>query len=269
MNRINLSEAEPKELTGHTSKGDQPKWQIGEKWYKADHMGGEALSEIVISRLLEHSNLTGFLSYSPVLIEYRDCEYRGCESDNFRKRDEILVPIEKLHRAYKGKGLARKLEEFPEPAEKIRYTVDFIESITGLQRFGAYLTGILEIDTFFLNEDRHTNNIAVIRNETSKQYRLCPIFDNGLGLLSDWNDYPLEGDLYASIKKVKAKPFSSDFEEQMNCAEVLYGSQLKFTFKKADVVQILDNLKEYYDRRILSRTQKVLFEQMRRYPIFF
>lgn len=37
---------------GHTSKGDQPKWKQAGNWYKADHMGYEALSEIIVSRLL-------------------------------------------------------------------------------------------------------------------------------------------------------------------------------------------------------------------------
>ena len=46
-----------------------------------------------------------------------------------------------------------------------RYTVDFIEQTTGLTGVGAYLTMLLELDSFFLNEDRHTNNLAVIRNE--------------------------------------------------------------------------------------------------------
>ena len=39
---------------------------------------------------------------------------------------------------------------------------------TGLTGTGPYLTTVLELDCFFLNEDRHTNNLAVIRNEESK-----------------------------------------------------------------------------------------------------
>lgn len=40
-----------------------------------------------------------------------------------------------------------------------------MENYTGLKDFGVYLTKILEMDVFFLNEDRHTNNIAVIYDE--------------------------------------------------------------------------------------------------------
>ena len=52
---------------------------------------------------------------------------------------------------------------------------------------------MLEIDAFFLNEDRHTNNIAVIYQEGTQQYALSPLFDQGLCLLADVKmDYPLE-----------------------------------------------------------------------------
>ena len=46
---------------------------------------------------------------------------------------------------------------------------------------------MLEIDAFFLNEDRHTNNIAVQYNVADDTYALCPLFDNGLSLLADTN----------------------------------------------------------------------------------
>ena len=62
-----------------------------------------------------------------------------------------------------------------------------VEQTTGLQNFGQYLTSMLEIDAFFLNKDRHTNNIAVQYNAADDTYALCPLFDNGLSLLADTN----------------------------------------------------------------------------------
>ena len=58
MNRINLDAATLEPKTGHTSKGDQPKWQVRGNWYKADHMGYEALVEVLISGLLRKSKAT-------------------------------------------------------------------------------------------------------------------------------------------------------------------------------------------------------------------
>ena len=36
--------------------------------------------------------------------------------------------------------------------------------MTGLQNFGVYMNKLLTIDAFFLNEDRHMHNIAVLMN---------------------------------------------------------------------------------------------------------
>ena len=270
MNRINLDAAALEPKTGHTSKGDQPKWQVRGNWYKADHMGYEALVEVLISGLLRKSNVSDFVDYQLVQIHYHGKELIGCASKNFRGKDEMLIPFQRLHRAYQGgHGLSETIAAMPDAAARIRYTVDFIEQTTGLTGVGPYLTTLLEIDAFFLNEDRHTNNLAVIRDERSGKFRLCPIFDNGLALLSDLNDYSLDADIYSCIDRVRAKPFSLDFDEQVEAANELYGSFLKFTFTRQDVLSILDSAEAFYPETILRRVQSIVFEQMRKYSIFF
>ena len=268
MDRINLDAVEQEPIQGHTSKGDQPKWQLDGKWYKADHMGYEALAEVLISQLLKQSNVPDFVEYKPVLIQYQGKEIPGCVSKNFRRKDEMLVPFERLHRAYKGQGLAAALGGINEPQERIRYTVDFMEQTTGLTGVGEYLTFLLELDSFFLNEDRHTNNLAVIRNEKTKEFRLCPIFDNGLALLSDLNDYPLDKDVYDCIRRVRAKPFDMDFDVQVEATEELYGSQLKFSFARHDISKMLDAVRELYSSTVIARVEQTVYEQMRKYPVY-
>ncbi len=269
MNRIDLDQVKREPIQGHTSKGDQPKWQSNGRWYKADHMGYEALSEVLIAGLLEKSNVKDFVRYQPVEIVWEGKLLKGCESVNFRKKDEMLIPFERLHRAYKGEGLARTLARMSSTAERIQYTVDFVEGVTGLETVGRYITTLLELDSLFLNEDRHTNNLAVIRNEKTLAYRLCPIFDNGLALLSDLNDYPLSADIYGCIGKVQAKPFDRDFLEQVTAAEAIYGSQIKLSFTRKEVSGILSEMIGMYSDEILGRVERVVFEQMRKYPVYF
>ena len=269
MVRINLDAIEQEPILGHTSKGDQPKWQLDGKWYKADHMGYEALAEVVVSQLLKQSNVPDFVEYRPVLIQYQGKEIPGCVSKNFRRKDEMLVSFERLHRTYKGRGLAAALGGINKPQGRIRYTIDFIEQTTGLTGVGKYLTLLLELESFFLNEDRHTNNLAVIRNEKTKEFRLCPIFDNGLALLSDLNDYPLDKDVYDSIKCVRAKPFDLDFNMQVEAAEELYGMQLNLSFSRKEVSKELKFVTELYGEKIYCRVEQVLFEQMRKYQVYF
>lgn len=269
VKRIDLNTVRPEPTQGHTSKGDQPKWHVKDMWYKADHMGCESLSEVIVSRLLKKSNVLEFVSYEPVEIVYDEEILIGCASKNFRKKGEELIPFERLHRAFRGKGLAQTLAKKTEPIEQIRYTVNLIENVTGLDGVGPYLTMLLELDGFFLNEDRHTNNLAVIRNEDNGQFRLCPVFDNGLSLLSDLGDYPLDVDVYQCISRVRAKPFHRDFDEQISAAEQLYGPQLKLSFTRSDVSAELARLDGVYSSELLRRAETVLLEQMRRYPVYF
>lgn len=255
---------------GSSSKGDQPKWRGGDTWYKADHMGYEGAAEVVVSTLLEKSNVTNFVKYRPVQIQSEDRLFTGCASLNFRGADEMLVTFERLHRSYTGRSLAMELGQIFPAEDKIRYVVQFVEEKTGLMDVGAYLTLLLEVDAFFLNEDRHTNNLAVIRNEESRKFSFCPVFDNGLALLADTQvDYPLDGEIYQMIARVKGKPFKEDFLEQMEAAEALYGAQLRFTFTKCDVETVLSKVRPYYGDSICQRIQTVIFEQMRKYQFFF
>lgn len=269
MSAIDLSAVAPEPIQGHTSKGDQPKWQVGGVWYKADHMGYEALAEVVISHLLEKTNIADFVRYKPAKIQYDGKTLTGCAGRNFREKNEELIPFERLHRAYRGRGLAQTLAGVGEPGEQIRYTVEFVESVTGLEHIGAYLTTLLELDGLFLNEDRHTNNLAVIRDQATGAFRACPVFDNGLSLLSDLGDYPLDEDVFACISRVKAKPFHRDFDEQIAAAEQLYGPQLRASFDRHDVADALADLDGLYDAAILRRAETVLLERMRKYPVFF
>lgn len=269
MKKIELRSADQVLREGHTSKGNQPKWQQDSLWYKADHMGYEALAEVLASEMLKRSTITDFITYEPVTIELDGKLTAGCVSRNFRAGHEALVPLERLHRMYTGQGLAKTLAGMETAQARVRYTVDFVENTTHLNGFGRYLADMLWLDAFLLNEDRHTNNIAVVLDERTDTFRLCPYFDHGLSLLSDLNDYPLEDDLYTCIEKVQAKPFSTDFNEQADAASVLYGTGLRFRFTRADVRGMLLQTGELYSKEVLDRAERVVLEQMRKYEVLF
>lgn len=267
MEMIQLDAYSPLHKTGHTSKGDQRKWKIDHIWYKADYLGYESLSEVLISLLLQKSSLQHpFVLYQPVQIIYNGNTIQGCLSRDFLHEDQMLIPLEKLHRQYTGESLAVKLSEFPDASNRIQYLVKQMQEITHIDNFGPYITAMLEIDAFFLNEDRHTNNIAVIYNEKTQQYSLSPLFDQGLCLFSDISqDYPLNLTVEECLKKIEAKPFSSDFDIQLEAAEDLYGVQLRFDFTLRDVQEKLTRLAEIYPGEIRSRVELLLRSQIRKY----
>ena len=59
---------------------------------------------------------------------------------------------------------------------------------------------------------------------------------------------------YSCIRRIRAKPFARDFDEQVSCANALYGSFLKFSFTKKDAENILDGLAGFYPNDILKHT---------------
>lgn len=76
-----LTESGLVNLNRNSSKGNQLKWFDGDKWYKADFLGYEALAEYVISRLLEKSDVEHFVRYDILPIAYRGNRYQFTMQD--------------------------------------------------------------------------------------------------------------------------------------------------------------------------------------------
>ena len=140
--------------------------------------------------------------------------------------------------------------------------------MTGLKNFGIYLNKLFTIDAFFLNEDRHTHNIAVLMNEKGA-FAYAPIFDHGAGLLADTTmDYPIQEDIHKLVKLPKAKTICTDFDEQLDLSEMLYGRNLRFYFSQTDVKQLLECVTEYTEAE-KKRVETIVYSQMRKYQYLF
>lgn len=270
MRRVQIKQREVQSGNGYTSKGNQLKWTQEGMWYKADGFGYESLAEMMVSHMLAASTITDFVHYEPVDILYKEKHYRGCCSYNFRAEQEEIVTLEHLSRQYTGFGLAKELARISDVRQRILYTVEMVENITGLEHFGEYLSTMLELDAFFLNEDRHTNNIAVIYHTENKTYRTCPYFDMGLSLFSDTREeFPFELEFMECRKKITAKPFSRDFDEQLDAANELYGYFLHFQQPLKWYLKELEGLEEAYSPQELERVKEVLRYQAGKYQYMF
>lgn len=280
MKSIQIDSTAIRTSASHTSKGNQLKWESDGWWYKADVFGYESLAECVVSHLLLHSSIDTAVIYEPILIQYRSSRYRGCRSRNFRSATEELIPLERLMRTYSGIGLAQQLAKIHDVTDKLLFTERFIRKTTGIENFGSYLTTLLEIDAFFYNEDRHTNNIAVLHDSVQNSYRLCPFFDMGLSLFSDTQEmYPLKKSLSECRSQITAKPFSRDFDTQLDATNELYGSHLRFSFPASKIISVLhDSMAHYgifsenstiYTTEELSRVEDILRFQARKYAYLF
>ncbi len=183
---IELFENQLKQFDRHSSKGNQLKWENAGIWYKADYTGYEGLAEFVISRLLKYSNLdeTEYIEYEIEEIKYKNQIFLGAKSKDMLEDDWQIITLERLFKNHYSDSLNSAIWRIYDAKERMKFLCEQTVRITGIEDFGKYMTKLLTLDAFFLNEDRHTHNIAILMNGKN-QFRLCPIFDNGAGLLAD------------------------------------------------------------------------------------
>lgn len=267
---VELFEQDERQNNRQSSKGNQLKWNNNGIWYKADYTGYEGLAEYMISHLLLKSSLRQdeFVLYEPEQIRYKDAVYSGVKSNDFLEKDWQLITLERLFMTFFGQSLYQSIFKISDPEKRLIFLVEQVERVTNLSDFGVYMNKLFTMDAFFLNEDRHTHNIAILMNKDGR-FSYSPIFDNGAGLLADTSlDYPLGKDVYLQIKEVRAKTISADFDEQLDLSEKLYGNHLKFHFHAKDVSDLLDGI-SIYSQEEKDRVRDILLSQMKKYTYLF
>lgn len=258
-----------------SSKGNQEKWFDNDtnQWYKLDQFGYEALSETLVSMLLEESNIENdtpftFVRYEPVRVVVHNRERTGCISENFLKQGQSIVTVNHLLSRVLGYPLKDKLLSLTSDKKRIEYLAEATKEYTTLDYFGEYLTLLFEIDSLFLNDDRHLNNIAVLK--IGDKYEYCPIFDNGAALLSDTRLSPMDIEPKALISTLRARPFNMSFTRQRNTTRALYGKQLSIpTFERETIMEHLLPILEFYPKRdrmiIADRVTKCILTKQREF----
>ena len=98
-----------------SSKGNQEKWfdKETDKWYKLDQFGYEALTETMISKLLEKSNIESdtpfsFARYEMERLNVHGRDRTGCSSKNFLKDGQSIITLSHLFSRQLGTSLKDK-----------------------------------------------------------------------------------------------------------------------------------------------------------------
>ena len=236
-----------------SSKGNQEKWLEDGCWYKLDQFGYEALAEVMTSKLLEFSNIKKetpftFVEYRMKRINAHGHERVACVSNNFLKKNQSIITVNALFKKCYDVSIKRKLASLQSDKKRIEYLANTVSEITGLKDFPKYLTLLFEIDSLILNDDRHLNNIAVIRE--GNKYDYCPIFDNGAGLLSNMQILRTDIEPKALMKSLAASPFGMTFNRELKTTRALFGSVLELPrFSKDKLQEMLSPMLEYYPQR--------------------
>lgn len=267
---IRLTESELQIFRGHSSKGNQLKWNIDGTWHKADYTGYEGLAEYVISHLISKSNLapSEYLLYETEKIEYKHSCYNGAKSKHFLAKGSQLITLQRLYELKRNRDFTNDIWHITDTYNRLKYLIDQVFQMTNLENFGIYITKMLTIDALFLNEDRHLHNVAVIMNPDNT-FDYCPFFDHGAGLLADTTiDYPMGIDIYKLISSSKAKTICRSFNEALEVSEKMYCQAVHFSFTQKDVSLLMERDKAY-DNETKKRVETIIYEQMRKYPYLF
>ena len=234
-----------------SSKGNQEKWRENDRWYKLDLFGYEGLAETVTSALLAKTNVKelGFrtVPYRMERLEVHRRTRNGCSSPNFLMPGAAIVTLSQLLRKGVGPDWQTAAGRLPNLRSRVQWMAEQATELTGLARFGEYLTLLFEIDMLFGNEDRHLNNIAVLR--TGESFDYCPLFDFGAGLLSNVRDYPMDISPKSLVGQLRAQPLGTTFTRQVHAAQAVYGPQLEWTFTPKDLASGLDRALGFYAQR--------------------
>ena len=254
-NKVSIALATDEKIAETSSKGNQEKWfdRQQNRWYKLDQFGYESLSETVVSRILEKSNLERdfpfrFVRYQMERVRVHGRERNSCSSENFLLPGQSIITLSHLHSNAFGERLGVILGRLDSTQKRIAWLGEKTAELTGLELFPQYLTMMFEVDGLFLNEDRHLNNIAVL--EQNGQFDYCPLFDHGASLLSNTMIYAMDIEPKAHIRTVKARPFQTTFNRQIAAAQRQYGKQLKMPIMtEREIQRELSDILPFYAQR--------------------
>lgn len=156
--------------------GAQTKW-VGKAsaWLKKDYVGGEAITETLVSLFLTsclnvqelEAGYVGYCVFCP--------QDDTCLSRSFLKEGESFIPLYDAIRALKPKE-----QEFMDFEGKLEYIDSIYERVLGYS-CKRWLLKVLTLDVMFRNTDRHLSNLGFVADRQGN-LRIAPIFDNGLAL---------------------------------------------------------------------------------------
>lgn len=202
-------------FTAGSDGGSQPKFFKDGYWFKMNETGHEDYVEELCSKILSCTNIgeDRYVKYERCEVEYEGKVYDACRSKSFVEGSEQYISYEKIHKMMYGTEIEGALIPMESPEERIDYTVRMVKEFAGIDPT-EYLSLVINMDLFWLNPDRHMNNLGIIADPVRNTYRNAPIFDNGEALLNDPSRFPPYISLDDIARKVTGRPFSSSLEHQ-------------------------------------------------------
>lgn len=234
--------------------GAQLKWKSGNRFYKKDKYGYESLAEMLVSELEEHIDNFPHVNYYSELKIVNGRYERVCWSEDCKRDWEIEYTFYEILKKY---GKWYKLLTLS-GIDAVSYVVDCIDWFIGFRGTREYLSRVFFLDSIVLNSDRHFNNISVLVGNDSS--RFFPVMDNGLSLLSNIKEYPLNCDIRSLMSMVCCMPFSSNFGVQCSYFRDCDKLVIDYDSLMTNIEIALNNIDDYvyYGKPVFKRMCEVL-----------
>ena len=217
--------------TNHGSKGCQIKYCRNNYWYKIDNGCSEGKNEHIASIILKCTNLTNY-------VYYESCEvngYRACRSYNFLNENEMFVTFSDIIGTIYGvENPEDMIWSIRDVYKRYEFLVDVVKIYTNNKLdISEYLKIIFYLDLFILNRDRHLNNLGIITDISTEEFRPAPIFDNGLSFLGGCQGMIYDKGIEYAVNKQNARTISGSFVEQVLAStQGVVNCPFKIDFKK-------------------------------------
>ena len=254
--------------TGITSNssylGAQKKWVTNSHtWFKRDILGGEAVSETLVSLFLSSClNITefeaGFVAYG-----VSTTGSNLCYSYSFLKEGESFIPLYDAIKALKPKE-----QEFMDFEGKLEYIDSVYEGVLGYS-CKRWLLRVLTLDVMFRNTDRHLSNLGFI-SDRKGNLRIAPIFDNGMSIgVSEGSYFDLSNTISGLGFQIKPYQLTVKYLEKYVNTNYFAFSVVKFInrFKFERVpknnitLAFLNILVKYYPKDVQGLDTKYVLEK--------
>lgn len=199
--------------------------------------GYESVNEYIASMLLDelgYNHVHYDLTYSMISINNKDYITYVSSSIDFKKPNESKITFEQFYELNKENN-------------------EDLLAFCGRYGFLKDIYQMIIIDYLICNRDRHGANIEVLYNSKTKSYRLAPLFDHGLSLLSPcYKDSDIDN--YDIKKEVKVNSFigSSNLEKNLDLVPTIY-----FPSKDISIDKLIDSI-EIDNHKYLEKVRELL-----------
>ncbi len=163
--------------------------------------GYESFNEIIAARIMELLNINHLdysLIHGNIVIDNKEYNTYLNYSYDFKKNNETKVTFENFYNINKN---------------------DKEDIISFSKRYGFIndIYNMILVDYLIINRDRHGANIEVLLDRNTKEYRLAPLFDHGLSLLSPnyFDDDIINFDTHLD-RKVNSYVGTSDLKDNLD-----------------------------------------------------